>query len=322
MNVGYFINGDYVIEIDIIDDYNKSQNNMINQTYAEYYTEKYKILSITNWKTGLQKNKIKNYKLNDIIHKKKAFVKNKDIAIQNIFKDIDKKNKNEENEYLKTKTGIFINYYKNGQIYKTFFHNNGKKEGEYKKYYENGLLCETCNYFDNKKYGENIIYDIDSNIESIKNYYDDKLHGNWKEYSNKELIFDANYNHGISDGNYIEYYGCNEGQIKISCNYKDGNYDGKFIRYYENGDIERVCNYIDGKLDGICNIYFEDGQLEIVAYYKNGKLEGEYKEYYSDGQLLELSQYKNGKYNGEYKKYSEDGAIIKICNYINGKIEK
>ena len=118
MNIGYFINGDYIIEIDIIDDYNKSHNNMINQTYAEYYTEKYKILSITNWKTGLQKNKIKNYKINDIKYKKIAFVKNKDIAIQNIFKDIDKKNKNEEDEYLKTKTGIFINYYKNGQIYK------------------------------------------------------------------------------------------------------------------------------------------------------------------------------------------------------------
>lgn len=42
---------------------------------------------------------------------------------------------------------------------------------------------------------------------------------------------DENYNYGILDGEYKEYYS-EEKQLKISCKYKNGKYDEEYIKIF------------------------------------------------------------------------------------------
>jgi TonB family protein len=93
------------------------------------------------------------------------------------------------------------------------------------------------------------------------------------------LNFEAeylDYNEGIQDGIYREYY--SEGQLKQKMNYTKGRRDGELISYYENGQMRRKELYKKGKLkQGQC--YSLSGEetdyypSEVMPTFKGGNKE-------------------------------------------------
>ena len=233
MNIGYRkYNDDYIIKIEVIKKI-VDRYEIINKDTATYWTNKFKILSVTNWKTGEQLNKIDNYEADKIIE-----INNEDVFPYNLSKEIAIYNyfhyKNDEEIYLKNKCGLYTNYHNNGQIYRTFFHNNGIEEGEYKEYTQSGTIKAKRFYMNGKKYGESMIY-----------------------HNNGIIYILSYYVNNILEGVYEEYY--ENGQLKEKSNFLNGKYHGKFESYFENGNKSKTGYYDNDKKIGEWLIYNHNG---------------------------------------------------------------
>ncbi len=97
-----------------------------------------------------------------------------------------------------TYTGIVRTY--NGTILREkYFQLNNKKEGEYIEYYKNGNIYRVCNYTDGKLNGTYKIYYESGQLKAICNHIDGKINGKYKQYqANGELFCIYEYdNHKI-----------------------------------------------------------------------------------------------------------------------------
>jgi len=150
MIIGYHkYKDDYIFEIKVIQ--KTDDDDITNKEFATYYADILKILSITNWKTGEQLKELDEYEINEILICRQNnylidYNLSKDLAICNYFSD-DK----ERYSYLKNKCGLYTDYHCNGQIYRTYFHNNGIEEGVYKEYTPYGTIKAKRFYINGKK---------------------------------------------------------------------------------------------------------------------------------------------------------------------------
>lgn len=105
-------------------------------------------------------------------------------------------------------SGIFTDYYDNGQIKETYFHTNGIINGIYKIYYENitntniNKIRIECNYLNGKKHGEYKKYYFSQTLNIHAFYDNDNLINDYKVYNkNNILTYHAKY----YNGNMISY---------------------------------------------------------------------------------------------------------------------
>ena len=181
MIIGYHkYKDDYIFEIEVIQKID--DDDIINKEFATYHADIFKILSITNWKTGEQLKELDEYKINKILMRRKDnylfhYNLSKDLAICNYFS-----NDEERYLYLKNKCGLYTDYHYNGQIYRTYFHNNGIEEGEYKEYTQSGTIKAKRFYMNGKKYGESMIYHNNGIIYILSYYVNNILEGVYEEY--------------------------------------------------------------------------------------------------------------------------------------------
>jgi len=248
MNKGYHkYNNDYIIEIEVINKI-KDSYKIINKHTATYWTNKFKILSITNWKTGNKLDEIDNNVTNKIIE-----TDSEDLFCYNLSKKLSICNffdfNCDEETYLKNKCGMYTNYHDNGQTHRTFFHNNGIEEGEYREYTSDGAIKAERFYINGKKHGKSIIYNNNGSIFVSKHYVNGKLEGIFEEY---------HYN----------------GIIRNKINFVNGNEHGKYELYFNNGCMEKSGVYENGNQQGEWMVYFYSGDLCRKMYYKDGKLIG------------------------------------------------
>lgn len=169
---------DYLFEIEVLD--NIDIWGQVHNIHSTYFTSEFKILCITNWKTGQQIEKIDDeYETNKIVKTEtlwNGYFFNKEEAISNDLELDDLK------IYLSDKHGMHIKYRYDGEILESFYHNYGKKEGihkiydtDYNDWKRKTYLSEEIDYLDGKKYGKSIIYHLNGTIFSIRNYIQDKL---------------------------------------------------------------------------------------------------------------------------------------------------
>jgi antitoxin component YwqK of YwqJK toxin-antitoxin module len=245
MNLGYHkYNNDYIIEIEVINKIDDNYN-IINKLYATYWTNKFKIISITNWKNDEEYEKIDIYKINETIFidtdndfsKLLDYHLIKELSICNYFD-----NKNDENIYLKNKCGVYKNYHNNGQIYKIYFHNNGIIEGEYKEYTCENILKSHRFYINGKKHGKSLFY-----------------------YDNGNIWHQTNFILGVKEGAYEEYF--ENGNIKRKCFFVNNNFHDKYELYYDNGSIDTIGFYENGKKHGEWINYFYGGKINYLKNY-------------------------------------------------------
>jgi antitoxin component YwqK of YwqJK toxin-antitoxin module len=186
MTIGYIRYTYYIIEIEDLDKPNDSEID-INKKFAQQYTSKFIVKSITNWKTN---NQIENIENIDIIEKIDLFGDLENFKIGQIYYSdtkhhysLDKElaifhysfSADDEEEYLKNKSGIFKKYGYVGKLSKEYFHNNGIKEGVYKEYNINENIRVECNFINNKKNGVYKMYSNDGKIIKEYLYCEDKV---------------------------------------------------------------------------------------------------------------------------------------------------
>lgn len=170
MNIGYLkYQGEYIIEIEVIDKIPEDEYDceIINRETATYYAKKIKILSITNWISNKQFQKINKYEINKVISLEELeglvdfdYKLSKDLAICHYIE------KSDQYIYLKDKIGVHINYNDTGNQSEIFFHNNGIIEGEFIKYYEDGTLMEKSFYVNGERHGKCVFYEYECDSES------------------------------------------------------------------------------------------------------------------------------------------------------------
>ena len=97
----------------------------------------------------------------------------------------------------------------------------GEKEGLWVKYYKNGNVKYSWNYKDGKKEGETLIYYKNGQLEKKGNYKDDKKEGEWLNYyKDGQLQYKGNYKYGEYDGEWLNYY--KNGQLEQIKIWKNG----------------------------------------------------------------------------------------------------
>lgn len=138
------------------------------------------------------------------------------------------------------KTGIWKEYFCNGNLKNELVFENGRPSGPAKMYYENGKIQESGMWQNNRWVGEHLLY-FDNGQIQMKKFYNEK---------------------GKRDGKQFYYF--ESGKIAIIDYTKDGKSDSS-KNYFESGKIEGISYYKNDKCDS-CKTYFEDGKTEKVFY--------------------------------------------------------
>jgi hypothetical protein len=138
----------YIIKIELCDDSisNEDRNNIVNRLFAQYNTQKFKILEIEDMVTNELYNNVMNYKINDIINRNINYYFSKERAFYELDYDFftDSYQSLDKLYYLfyfnNQYTGIHKVWFDSGQLKEEFYHINGILEGTYTEYNENGML--------------------------------------------------------------------------------------------------------------------------------------------------------------------------------------
>jgi S1-C subfamily serine protease/antitoxin component YwqK of YwqJK toxin-antitoxin module len=195
---------------------------------------------------------------------------------------------------------------------------DNKPIGVVKDYYINGELQSefTAVYLDyddegkNFHEGEATWYQKSGRIEQKRYYYNNKINGkNTFYYDNGEVAREYNYNYGVKDGFYQEWY--KTGKPKLTAVYEQGNLvENKYIEYDENGLGALVYNenfyankeQWEGKSDGSYSQLTNEGNISLVL--TNDDISSRYNyitlEQNSSYSIESIIQKKSGKGNEGY----------------------
>ena len=80
------------------------------------------------------------------------------------------------------KEGLYVEYYKNGQVELLGKYNDGNMNGEFEKYYENGQLESRENYKNGIKEGLYVEYYKNGQVELLGKYSDGNMNGVFEKY--------------------------------------------------------------------------------------------------------------------------------------------
>jgi len=88
-------------------------------------------------------------------------------------------------------------------------------------------------------------------------------------YSNGQLDYDENYEHGELHGRCQLWYP--NGQLWYDKNYEHWKRHGRCRGWYDNGQLEYEANYEYGERHGLCRWWHSNGQLWYEDNYEHGK---------------------------------------------------
>ena len=148
---------------------------------------------------------------------------------------------------------------------------DGKKTGIWEEYFTDGQLSMKGSYIDNKKEGIWEEYDeYDGSIQKGP-YKNGKKDGKWVfYYMNGNIENEGSFKDDLKDGIWEWYY--SNGKLYSKGSFKDDERDGIWEEYYENGQLWYKGLYKDDERDGIWEFYWGDGKLQKKLLYKDGKL--------------------------------------------------
>ncbi len=150
--IGYYKDYRYVVTIRA-NEYTSVSKTVINPETALYKTQNYEILKIEDI--------IENEIIDPTFRIKKLvfFYINKELAIFDKFIE-DKEYKIFPLGY----SGMYREYHENGNLYRQFYHINGKIQGEYLSFYNNGNPQVIRDYVNGEKFGRDIEYKINGEL--------------------------------------------------------------------------------------------------------------------------------------------------------------
>lgn len=233
--------------------------------------------------------------------------------------------------------GTKVDYHSNGNISMEYELKNGKIHGPIKVYHENGQLKKTGTYLDGQQNGLFTEYDQYGNKLYEYSLKQDKKYGQLIFYENGEKSTSTTFRNDIKNGEYIEYYYNDIGELTLKNmgqfenDRKEGEWKLNYVGDGENKIIQRT-NFKNGEKDGP----FQDfkGDSLIVGNYSKDVLHGPYKVFLdvkkfiigglittdtTKLQKLIVGQYKNGHKTGYWKYYDITQTLYSEGSYINDK---
>lgn len=138
------------------------------------------------------------------------------------------------------KTGIWMEYYCNGNPKNKITFANGRPDGYAVIYYENGKVQEEGQWKNNRWIG------------NLKQYYE-----------NGQVQHDFKFNEGGKrEGNQV--YKHENGKVAVEGNFVNGKETGTIKEYYENGTLKAEKTYADGSVN-TASIKTYDAPKEVTA---------------------------------------------------------
>ena len=232
---------------------NEERKNVVDSNFAEFITDKVKVLSLINPETREKLEEDRSiydpefvYQVGEIIETEHNF----DIIICSNPNNLAYMGRGVH--YFKTYAAALSWYYEHHQ----------KINGKHIRYNKNGQKQSEWNYKNGKRDG--------------KQY-------SW--YENGQKSFESNYKNGKQDGKDVMWY--ENGQKLFEDNWKDGQSEGKQYGWHENGQKWSEYNYKNGKRDGKQYYWHKNGQKQLEENYKNGQKDGKQKYWYENGEKAE-----------------------------------
>lgn len=209
------------------------------------------------------------------------------------------------------RSGRWIDYYDDGNIYGKGIYKSNYKEGTWRYYYRNGNLKQIGAYLKGLPEGKWVWLFENGDTIKIEHYLQGKENGSFVEYNaSGNVILKGNYTDGEPDG----YW-----ELTINDHIEKGKYvyglrEGKWKRYYFDGSLKYEGNYIQGNADGKHKFYYPNGNLKEERYYVSGYKEGNWKKYDKNGEPTITVTYNNNevtRINGKKIKLENDTKVIK-----------
>lgn len=245
-------------------------------------------------------------------------------------------------------TGLWREWYENGQLMSEGTYEDGRLEGPYSEWYENGQKKFETTY----RLHANFLFDREPGFLGVSTReFEDIMHGMTREwYANGQLMSEGAYDKGRKDGLWKEYYSSGQLQLeaifdrtKISGSvteyFENGNQrskgfhevagrrklrTGRWTTFYENGDKESEGEYMKNEKIGRWQEWYANGNLREDAFYESGYLQGPFKNYHENGGLRTEGQYKGmrkkqGLRSGIWKHYDVNGELVLTEEWANGR---
>ena len=145
------------------------------------------------------------------------------------------------------KTGMWEDYWDNGQLSNKGPYKNDLKDGIWEYYYENGQLNIEGLYKNNKRDGDWVFYYMNGNIENEGSFKNDLKDGVWElYYENGQLYKKGLYNNNKKYGVWEFYY--TNGNLMYKGPYKNYLRDGIWEFYDNNGNLKEKSLYDNGNM--------------------------------------------------------------------------
>lgn len=213
------------------------------------------------------------------------------------------------------KTGVWKNYWPNGNLKSEINYKNGRPTGPYTTYFENGNINEKATMQGGLLVGKFEMYYPDGTPKQIKNFNEN----------------------GETEGT-VTYFHPN-GQKELEFETVNGKESGTATWYYENGDPKKVKDFADGVVQSTkelerVNPPYKDPNPPVVQKgpkasgkensAQGGKsgnqiVDGYHKTYDENGNILMDGEFKSGRLNnGRHYIYDEFGLLDHIEVYKEG----
>lgn len=214
--------------------------------------------------------------------------------------------------------GLYVSRYGNGLERVQFV--EGKRHGSYTVTNSEGEVKSRGEYDHGKKVGEWV---IDDNYGVLKEQYNanGKLNGVRESYDNKgNLRLREHYKNGVLDGEYREY---SDGELVVKGEFIDGKREGEWSESLGYAPFKTYQgNYKNDVRVGEWRTYSPEGYLRrIESFSDEGALEGVMVSFSEEGALYSISQYKNDRRHGKTWSYTS-GQPFSISVYEHGELKE
>jgi len=224
----------------------------------------------------------------------------------------------EEGEYNENrKTGIWMEYFCNGQAKNKITFVNGRPDGYAIVYYDNGKIQEEGQWKNNRWVGAMKQYYDNGQVQHDFKFNEGGKRDGVQTYNhdNGKVAVQGNFVNGKESGTIKEYN--EKGVLTAEKTYNNGNVDAASIKTYDNKDAEK-------KADVLANapkltVKADEKPLEAVA---KGSviLNGKHTLYDKNKHVTKDGIFENNTFmEGKAYIYNENGILTRVAIYKGGK---
>jgi antitoxin component YwqK of YwqJK toxin-antitoxin module len=230
--------------------------------------------------------------------------------------------KTEEGKYIDNrKTGIWLEYFCNGNMMNKLTFTNGRPDGYAILFHENGKISEEGNwkinrwvgnyklYYENGQVQHEFVFNPSGKREGPQKYYHD----------NGQLAIEGNFSSGKESGVIKEYY--ENGEVKAEKTYADGSVDVASIKEFE--PKKPLPKKSDSPIDNAPVVKLKEDEKPNEADKPKSSgplvLNGQQTLYNRNKQITKDGIFKDNRFmDGKAYMYDDNGILQRVAVYKNG----